>query len=146
MRGAGRSACCGGRRNQRRCGENFFRANYCGDASSARYGDVSGCKRRSFDAKPYPQRKSGLRKGELVKKFYPTVRQRAISEKVSRELAGLLENVVTNGSGKQAYIEGFKVGGKTGTAQKYENGHIAVGKYVSSFVGFFPADNPRIWR
>jgi len=50
---------------------------------------------------------------------------------------------VTNGSGKQAYIEGFKVGGKTGTAQKYENGHIAVGKYVSSFVGFFPADNPQ---
>ena len=47
------------------------------------------------------------------------------------------------GSGKQAYIEGFKVGGKTGTAQKYENGHIAVGKYVSSFVGFFPADNPQ---
>ena len=92
---------------------------------------------------PYLVKEIRTQEGELVKKFYPTVRQRAISEKVSRELAGLLENVVTNGSGKQAYIEGFKVGGKTGTAQKYENGHIAVGKYVSSFVGFFPADNPQ---
>ena len=38
---------------------------------------------------------------------------------------------------------GFFVGGKTGTAQKFENGHIAAGKYVSSFVGFFPADKPQ---
>ncbi|MBR2903488.1 MAG: hypothetical protein IKC37_02460 [Clostridia bacterium] len=55
----------------------------------------------------------------------------------------MLEGVVKDGSGKKAYIEGYRVGGKTGTAQKYENGRIAAGKYVSSFVGFFPADNPR---
>ena len=47
------------------------------------------------------------------------------------------------GSGKKAYIEGYAVGGKTGTAQKYENGRIAAGKYVSSFVGFFPAESPK---
>ncbi|MCD7729851.1 MAG: hypothetical protein LUI60_08115, partial [Clostridia bacterium] len=41
------------------------------------------------------------------------------------------------------YIKGYKVAGKTGTAQKYENGSIAAGKYVSSFVGFFPSDNPQ---
>jgi cell division protein FtsI/penicillin-binding protein 2 len=55
----------------------------------------------------------------------------------------MLEGVVVDGSGKKAYIEGYKVGGKTGTAQKYENGRIAAGKYISSFVGFFPSDNPQ---
>ena len=54
-----------------------------------------------------------------------------------------LENVVSQGSGKQAYIEGYKVGGKTGTAQKYENGVITQGKYVMSFIGFFPSDKPK---
>lgn len=92
--------------------------------------------------RPYMVKEIKTQEGETVKKFYPTVRQRAISEKVSRELAKLLEDVVASGSGKQAYIDGYKVGGKTGTAQKYENGRIAIGKYVSSFVGFFPADDP----
>jgi cell division protein FtsI/penicillin-binding protein 2 len=55
----------------------------------------------------------------------------------------MLEGVVRDGSGKKTYIEGYNVGGKTGTAQKYENGRIAAGKYVSSFVGFFPADKPK---
>ena len=55
----------------------------------------------------------------------------------------MLEGVVRDGSGKKAYIEGYRIGGKTGTAQKYENGRIAVGKYVSSFVGFFPANAPK---
>ena len=68
---------------------------------------------------------------------------RTVSEKTSALLAGMLEGVVRDGSGKKAYIEGYKIGGKTGTAQKFENGHIAVGKYVSSFVGFFPADKPQ---
>ena len=55
----------------------------------------------------------------------------------------LLEGVVKDGSGSQAYIEGYRVFGKTGTAQKYENGIIAQGKYVSSFIGGFPADSPK---
>ena len=55
----------------------------------------------------------------------------------------MLEGVVRDGSGKKAYIEGYRIGGKTGTAQKYENGRIATGKYVSSFIGFFPVDNPK---
>ena len=55
----------------------------------------------------------------------------------------MLEKVVSEGGGKQAFIEGYRVAGKTGTAQKYENGVIAAGKYVSSFVGCFPADNPK---
>ena len=55
----------------------------------------------------------------------------------------MLEGVVSKGSGKLAYIDGYRVGGKTGTAQKYENGVIARGKNISSFVGFFPANDPR---
>lgn len=55
----------------------------------------------------------------------------------------MLEGVVEKGSGKKTFIEGYRVGGKTGTAQKYEDGRIAAGKYVSSFVGFFPANAPK---
>ena len=79
----------------------------------------------------------------LAARFQPTVKNRAVSERTSREIALMLEDVVKNGSGKQAYIDGYRVGGKTGTAQKFENGHIAEGKYVSSFVGFFPANKPK---
>ena len=72
-----------------------------------------------------------------------TLKNRTISEKASSLLASLLEGVVENGSGSKAYIEGYRVGGKTGTAQKFENGAIAQGKYVSSFLGFFPANDPQ---
>lgn len=68
---------------------------------------------------------------------------RTVDESTSRLLASMLEGVVRDGSGKKAFVEGYKVGGKTGTAQKYENGHIAAGKYVASFVGFFPANDPK---
>lgn len=73
---------------------------------------------------------------------YPIAKNKVISEKASKIIASYLEDVVTSGSGKQAYIEGYRVGGKTGTAQKYENGAIAAGKYVMSFVGFFPSNEP----
>ena len=77
---------------------------------------------------------------ETLKK---TLVGRTVSEKASAMLSGMLEGVVRDGSGKKAYIEGYRVAGKTGTAQKYENGVIAQGKYVSSFIGYFPADQPR---
>lgn len=81
--------------------------------------------------------------GETVEVFPSSVRSGVISAKASAILASYLESVVTFGSGKKCYIEGYKVGGKTGTAQKYENGKIAQGKYVMSFIGFFPSDDPR---
>lgn len=65
-----------------------------------------------------------------------------ITPAVSEKMRLMLEAVVSEGSGKKAQVPGFRVGGKTGTAQKYENGHIAQGKYISSFVGFAPAENP----
>ena len=78
-----------------------------------------------------------------VEEIEPLLKNKVISQEASRLLAYMLEGVVTEGSGKNAYIAGYKVGGKTGTAQKYEDGKIASGKYVSSFVGFFPSDEPR---
>lgn len=81
--------------------------------------------------------------GKTVAESLPVLKNKVISSEASSILASMLEGVVSEGSGKHAYIEGYKVGGKTGTAQKYEDGHVAVGKYVSSFVGFFPADNPQ---
>ena len=81
--------------------------------------------------------------GKICEIINPKEVGRVISEKASETLRGYLEDVVTKGSGKQAYIDGYRVGGKTGTAQKYENGHIAQGKYVMSFIGFFPSDNPQ---
>lgn len=81
--------------------------------------------------------------GNLVKSYYPTQKSQPISKETSALLAKMLEGVVSNGSGKLAYIDGYQVGGKTGTAQKYENGVIAQGKNVSSFVGFFPASDPQ---
>ncbi len=78
-----------------------------------------------------------------VEDYKPVLKYTPVSEQASAMLASMLEGVVTEGSGKKAYIEGYKVGGKTGTAQKYEDGRVAQGKYVSSFVGFFPADKPQ---
>ena len=81
--------------------------------------------------------------GYVLSEVEKSLKNRTVSEKASSTLAAMLEGVVRDGSGKKAYIEGYRVGGKTGTAQKYEDGHIAAGKYVSSFVGFFPADKPQ---
>jgi stage V sporulation protein D (sporulation-specific penicillin-binding protein) len=80
--------------------------------------------------------------GKTVSEYEPVLKNKVISEKASSLLAEMLEGVVTEGSGTKAFIDGYRVGGKTGTAQKYEGGHVAQGKYVSSFCGFFPANNP----
>lgn len=79
----------------------------------------------------------------IVSKNYPTAVNQVVSKECSKIMSTYLNDVVTSGSGKQAYIEGYSVGGKTGTAQKYENGQIKAGKYVMSFIGFFPSDNPQ---
>ena len=92
---------------------------------------------------PHLVKKIYAEDGYVLKENGKTLRSRTISEEASRTLAGMLEGVVKDGSGKRTYIEGYKIAGKTGTAQTFENGRIAVGKYVSSFVGFFPADKPQ---
>lgn len=74
----------------------------------------------------------------------PTIVRRVISEETSATMRTILQEVVTSGGGKNAYIPGYRVGGKTGTAQKYENGVILHDKHISSFIGFAPADDPQI--
>lgn len=80
--------------------------------------------------------------GYTLKSEFGGLKNRTVSEEASKKIAEMLEGVIRDGSGKKAGVEGYRIGGKTGTAQKFEDGRIAVGKYVSSFVGFFPADKP----
>ena len=87
--------------------------------------------------------KGVVSKDGSVEELSTVLKNTTISERASAMLREMLEGVVAEGSGKNAYIEGYRVAGKTGTAQKYENGAVAQGKYVSSFVGFFPANEPR---
>ncbi|SNS24589.1 stage V sporulation protein D (sporulation-specific penicillin-binding protein) [Anaerovirgula multivorans] len=82
--------------------------------------------------------------GKIIHRFEETIVRQVISQKTSEELLDIMESVVSEGSGKNAYIPGYKVGGKTGTAQKVVNGRYAQGIYVSSFIGVAPADDPRL--
>lgn len=70
--------------------------------------------------------------------------RKVISEETSAKVRAALESVVSNGTGRTAYIDGYRVGGKTGTAQKVENGRYLVNNYILSFIGFLPADDPQI--
>jgi len=82
--------------------------------------------------------------GTVVLDNEPVVIRRVISEETSALIRQIGEEVVKNGSGKNAGIPGYRVGGKTGTAQKYdpETHKIAQGKLIASFIGFAPADDP----
>ena len=72
----------------------------------------------------------------------PTLVRRVISEESSSLVRNVLESVVSQGTGKNAYIENYRIGGKTGTAQKVKDGKYMVGNYIVSFIGFLPADKP----
>lgn len=82
--------------------------------------------------------------GEVVKKIEPEVIRQVISKETSRQVALALERVVSNGTGRNAYIPGYRVGGKTGTAQIAGPGGYQQGKYVASFMGVAPVDDPRL--
>ncbi len=93
--------------------------------------------------KPYLVSEIYSNDGIIAEKITPTIKNKTISKNASKILNEMLEKVVSEGSGKNAYIENYRVAGKTGTAQKYENGKIAIGKYIASFIGYFPANNPK---
>ena len=80
----------------------------------------------------------------VIQENKKTLVRQVISEKTSAEVRRALESVVANGSGRTAYIDGYRVGGKTGTAQKVENGHYLDNNYILSFIGFLPADDPQV--
>ena len=81
--------------------------------------------------------------GKTVEDFSDKKGEQVISEDTSQKMRAILQSVVDEGSGSNARIDGYAVGGKTGTAQVYEDGKIVSGKNISSFIGFAPADNPK---
>ena len=92
--------------------------------------------------KPYVVQKIVKNDGTTVEEYGPEVVRRVIKESTSQTVREILESVVANGGGKNGGVPGYRIGGKTGTAQKYENGAIADGKLIASFIGFAPADDP----
>ncbi|MBE5785805.1 MAG: PASTA domain-containing protein [Clostridiales bacterium] len=91
---------------------------------------------------PYVLERIVANDGTVIEENAPTVVRRVISEQTSAKVRAIAETVVSEGSGKNAAVPGYRIGGKTGTAQKYENGAIAEGKLIASFIGFAPADDP----
>lgn len=96
--------------------------------------------------KPYVVSEVRDQKGQLLKNILPHVRRRVVSPDTARTLTTILEGVVTNGTGMKAAISGYRVAGKTGTAQKVDprTGTYSSSLSVGSFVGFVPADAPRL--
>ncbi|MDD4802421.1 MAG: stage V sporulation protein D, partial [Syntrophomonas sp.] len=85
------------------------------------------------------------RDGKEIKTTEPEMIRKVISEDIAEELCVILEGEVTNGTGRNAYIEGYNVGGKTGTAQKIApGGGYLSNEYVASFIGLAPSDDPRL--
>ena len=94
--------------------------------------------------KPYVVQAITDKNGAMIEKFNPQPVRRAVSSETAEAIRKMMAMVTEQGgTGTKAAIEGYKVGGKTGTAQKIdENGTYARGKYLSSFVGFVPVENP----
>ena len=82
--------------------------------------------------------------GELISEFSPKEIRRVISPETSNIMQGLLSGAVKNGTGKKAFSEIISIGGKTGTSQKLVDGRYSKKNYNSSFIGFFPVENPQI--
>lgn len=82
--------------------------------------------------------------GEVIIENKPTLKRNVVSEETSKIVRDALESVVANGSGRAAYRDGLRIGGKTGTAQKVENGRYKDGDYIVSFIGFAPANDPEV--
>lgn len=84
---------------------------------------------------------TGSSDGSVVNEFAYSTQDEAISSKTSETMKKILEGVVSEGGGTKAYIDGYSIGGKTATSQKLPRGSE---KYISSFIGFAPADNPQV--
>lgn len=82
--------------------------------------------------------------GSTIKEFQPTEIRNVVSRNTARTLTELLVGVVERGTGVDAKIDGIKIAGKTGTAQKLVDGAYSKSKYTASFIGYFPAENPQI--
>ncbi|ALC91081.1 stage V sporulation protein D [Bacillus sp. FJAT-18017] len=81
---------------------------------------------------------------EVVMKNSPKLKHRVISEETSKQIRHALESVVAQGTGGKAFVDSYRVGGKTGTAQKAQGGRYLENNHIVSFIGFAPADNPQL--
>ena len=93
---------------------------------------------------PYIVRSITSPEGELLEQNEPMMVRSTITEETSATMRTLLEGVVDHGGGKNARVEGYRIGGKTGTAQVYIDGVVSSDTHIGSFVGFAPIDDPRI--
>jgi stage V sporulation protein D (sporulation-specific penicillin-binding protein) len=82
--------------------------------------------------------------GEVLETIQPELVDQVISEETSKQVREALESVVAKGTGRNAFLDGYRIGGKTGTAQKVVNGFYSASEHIVSFVGFAPADNPKV--
>ncbi|RSL31317.1 stage V sporulation protein D [Salibacterium salarium] len=82
--------------------------------------------------------------GKVNESIPPTMKQRVLSKDTSKEVRSALEHVVAKGTGKGAFVDGYRIGGKTGTAQKAEGGQYLENNHIVSFIGFAPANDPEI--
>lgn len=82
--------------------------------------------------------------GETLDLTQPTLKRRVVSAETSEQVRYALEHVVAKGTGKGAFVDGYRVGGKTGTAQKAVGGRYLENNHIVSFIGFAPADDPQI--
>lgn len=94
--------------------------------------------------KPYVVSSVLDEEGNTISTTQPTVKRQVISEKSAAKVADMMEHVVSEGTGKNAYVAGFRLAGKTGTSEKLAGGGKKEGKYVASFVCFAPANDPKI--
>lgn len=94
--------------------------------------------------KPYLVKAVEDNQGKVTKQTEPQIIRRVISPETASELARMLEKVVLEGTGKKAHVEGYRIAGKTGTAQIPGPGGYLEGQYVASFAGFAPVGDPRI--
>lgn len=92
--------------------------------------------------KPFIVKKVLLPDGRLVYENQPTEIRKVVSHRTAKTLTELLVGVVERGTGKDAKIDGIKIAGKTGTSQKFIDGSYSKSKYTSTFIGYFPAENP----
>lgn len=94
--------------------------------------------------RPYLLKEAVSQDGTVLYRTSPKVVSTPISEETSLTMRKLLEDVVAVGGAKNARIPGYRIGGKTGTAQVYKDGRIVRNVHIGSFLGFAPADDPRI--
>lgn len=106
---------------------------------------VSAMANGGYLMEPYLVKEIRDEEGDLIKESEPTVKRQVISEQNSQLMKEIMESVVEEGSGVNAYMEGYRVAGKTGTAQKVgPEGTYLSGDFILSFIGFAPVEDPQV--